>query len=282
MAGFTSYDQIVNALTVSGYGRRNTFQQTLPSTTVANIPHSMWAATGIPTAGGNTSAGKANGRVLTKATAGAHPFSNAPASRTQHLTGMGAFTLTSTTGTLLLADRIADCNIAANEATGSFTGTGLVATSRLAATTSPGDGCQIWLEVTTALGAGATSFTFTYTNQLGTGSKTTPSISLVASAIVGRSATAGLWVPLASGDTGVRSIESLTLTGGTTGNLNVCLVRPLLYLPLPSAGIISDRDCVMEMPGLDRLYDDSCLFLIVTTTSAATASVAGEVRTCSN
>lgn len=278
MAGFATVDSIVSAWTVSAKGQKLFFSKISAAVTIANNPKSLWTATGMPIAGTYGSVGKANGRVLTDASVGGIPFDNPGGSLTTHLiSAEGTVITAAATGSLILVDRIADCLLAHAEATGSITG--LDATSRLAAA----GGCQIWCEVQTNFSAGANGITFTYTNSAGTGSKTTPTMTTTASALVGNSVRTGqLWVPLASGDTGVRSIQSVTLASGTaTGQYAACLVRPLATIPLGVVGVTTARDFVVELPNMERIYDDSCLSLIWIPTGAQTPAIFGEVRICS-
>ena len=276
MAGFATVDSLISALSQSSKGQRLLYNKTMASVSVANVPHTLWTATGLPAAGTYGSVGKANGRTLTDVTTGGWPFTNASVSETMHLVRAGAAPITaSATGSLVLVDRISDVLLAHAEATGSITG--LSATSRLAS----GEGAMIWCEVQSALSAGSNTWALSYTNQAGTNSRST-SIVTTASAIVGRSPNAALFQPLQAGDTGVRSIESLTLTGTATGQIALCLVKPLLFLPLPAVSTYVERDCVVELPSLPRIYDDACLHWIYVPTAAVTATFFGEVLIASN
>jgi hypothetical protein len=70
------------------------------------------------------------------------------------------------------------------------------------------------VEVTTVLAGTAGSINLTYVNQAGTGGQTTGANPLANSATVG----SGGWMPLATGDWGVRSITSVAFTGqGASG-----------------------------------------------------------------
>jgi hypothetical protein len=279
--GFSTVDAIVNAITVNGKMQRICFDKLLPSVTVANTPHSFWEAAGNPATGTFGAAGLANGRVTTSSTTGAMPYGNATGAATMHLITSGLTSkVASSTGTFILCDRITDCQTTLLQAAGSFTG--VDATSRLAATTAPGDGGQLWVEVATAVGT-ATTKTLTYTDQLGNTAHTTPNIVSIASAIRGRSINAKLWQSLATGDTGVRSLDTIASNTGTgTGNVCYCIVRPLATIPVPVVSVYSERDFVVEMPNIPKLYDSSCLFFIYIPTAAVTASIFGELRICEN
>lgn len=276
MPGFSTVDAIVSRLSVDLAGQRLLIHKT-GSTMVASTPHSLWAATGLPSAGGYGSVGKANGRVLTSSTTGALSYSNPSAPNTMHLLKSELTLVAGSVGTIIVVDRIADVLLAHAEATGSITG--VDATSRLPS----GAGCQLWLEVQTALSAASNTWTFGYTNQAGTSSRTTGSIVTVASAIVNRSPTAALWQPLQAGDTGIRTLDSITLVSGTaTGQICAALVRPLATIPLPTLGLSTARDHVMELPQLERVRDNSCIQLIYVPNTTTALTVAGELLICDN
>jgi hypothetical protein len=266
-------DDIIAAL-AAGNGKRSFFNKIFPSTTVAGIPHTAWLATGIPGAGTTTATGKANGTACTSATAGALDFVNAAGGTTEYLVGVEAAPLAATgVGTIILYDRLCHVNIAHSEATGAVTGMG--ATTRLAL----GEGGFLFTEVTSALSAASNTFNFTYTNQAGVGSRTTPNVATVASAVVGRSATASLIIPLQAGDGGIRSLDSLTLVSGSaTGNINLVIGRLLAALPLTTAGVCIGRDTVMELMQLPKLYDASCLSFLFIPNAAGTPTFVGSTQ----
>jgi hypothetical protein len=147
------------------------------------------------------------------------------------------------------------------QATGSFSPV-IDATSRL----GTGDGAMIMVEVGTGLSAGSNVFTLTYTNQAGTGSRTTPQVSTVASAIADRVPYAnGTWfVPFQDGDFGARSIEGWTLVSGTaTGTLCISLIRPMAMMGVVSRALNYERDFMVQLPWLPELYDDACLAFVM-------------------
>lgn len=256
---------------VANVGQDLQFHKLIPTVGVANVPHSLWAGGGIPAAGTYGSTGKANGRVLTDASTGAHAYTNAPSGQ-MYLVRAGMNPLASTCqGSIYLVDRIADCALAHAEATGSITG--LTATSRLPAAATNAEACQIFVYVTSALSGASNTITYTYTNQAGTGSRVTQNVVTVASAVANRSCNLNMFVGLQAGDTGVRSIESVTLSSGSaTGTLCVCLVRILARIPIPVAGGHVERDLIAELPGPKALYDDTCFDWILAPTDAAVAN----------
>jgi hypothetical protein len=121
---------------------------------------------------------------------------------------------------------------------------------------------QIWIECVTAF-TGSLSVAVTYTNQSGTAAKTTGTI--VAGALtLGRM----LQLPLASGDTGVQKIESVTGTVATVGTFNVLVLRPLWSgrCRVANDGDVHD----LAKTGMPVVYLDSALFMAVNADSTAT------------
>lgn len=276
--GFTGFDQVINAWTVTLTGQKLLFSKISATASVANIPMDHWKATGMPAAGAYGTVGKANGRVTTSSTTGSMPFTNAPGGTTCNLIAEEATVITtSATGSLILVDFIADVLLDYSETTGTIVG--VDATSRLPS----GAGAQLWLPVVTGFSAVANTWTFGYTNQAGVSSRTTPTITGVASRAADKSATAGLWTALQAGDTGIRTLDTIThATGAGTGQFAAKLVRPLGTVPIGTIGLCVSRDFVVELPNMERIYDNSCLGFLWLPTGAQTPSFFGEVRVASN
>jgi hypothetical protein len=135
-----------------------------------------------------------------------------------------------------------------------------------------GAGVQAFLLTSTAGSAGTTTFQNTYTNSAGTGSRTTPS----SPALPTNNATApifgipysgtgsgkfGPFMPLQTGDAGIRNITNIILasSGVTAGVYNLCLCKPLLTLPITTLGVASERDLVNQLPSMPIVYDGANL-----------------------
>jgi hypothetical protein len=260
MAGFATvrdaYAKADNSRLLAIHGIMKGYTWTTPGAT----PVTLWPFAGFPGAGSNATVGLANGRVCTAATAGAMQWWNVAAGETAWLVGANYMTSASSL-TMVLFDRVADFNMVV-EASGAVTGCD--ATSRLEASGNGLDsGCMIYTEVTSTLPALTRTKTFTYTNQDGA-SKTTQQVVTVSSGAAQHQAFSnnGFFVPLAQGDYGVRSIESVAdIAGtGTGGALNVCLVRPLMWF----AGTVQagmEKDLITMLPFPRKLFDDSCLMM---------------------
>lgn len=133
--------------------------------------------------------------------------------------------------------------------------------------TSNGAGVGIALLTTTANTNAAviTNTTASYTDQDGNAGNTA-----TFAAAVGWQAPAtpviGTWMPftLAAGDTGVRSVQSVTLgTSYGGGALSLVQYRPLAIVPNPVANVGSSMmaEDLQQNPGV-RIYNDSCVWTI--------------------
>jgi len=284
--GFSTLDTVISSA-VAGKMQRLGFSKLAATAGVALTPRTTWKDTGTPAAGADPTLGVGNGASPTNRTGGGWPYNGSATGTQNALIGIGAASGTaSSTGTLILCDRQAHIQLSVAQATSALTG--MDGTGRMAATTAPGDGGMLWAECTAAMSAAQNTFTFTYTNMLGTGSEVTPNVLNGSSTAVGNMAfqTTGvvtyLWTILATGDTGVRSVQTVTLVtnNSATGQYDLCIVRPLAYLPIAAVSQYLERDLVIEIPGTQKLYDSSCLFMIYLPAAANTPTIYGEARVC--
>ena len=134
-----------------------------------------------------------------------------------------------------------------------------------------GAGVQAMVVMTNPQVTGGQTFTLNYTNQAGTpgrtsGTVTTNSGTAIGSLVGSARATAGClgpFVPLQSGDTGIRSVESMTfLTGSDVGLVSVVLVQPIASLMLRDNTAPVEVDFLKDRPGLPRVYDGAYLNMI--------------------
>lgn len=124
--------------------------------------------------------------------------------------------------------------------------------------------------VFTSAHTGNVTATISYTSSTGVSGRTasaTMSNSGAVSALGtgGQSAvasTAGPFFPLQSGDVGVRSIESITLSGPAGGLASLVLVRPLASLQMFEANTPMEVDYFIEKTSCPVIQDGACLNLI--------------------
>lgn len=203
----------------------------------------------------------------------------------KHLLNMNAWgtAATSVPGTLMLVDMQGYYpGITNNSATAQT----LVGTPTLRY--ANGAGVRAFMVQTAASGATAQNFAMSYTNQAGTAGRTLPvTVACTASAIVGHvnhSGTAannyGPFLPLASGDTGIQSIQTVTMSAANTGTFALVLARPLATITLSVAGLMTEKDLLNQIPSLPEIKDGACLTWLwgAGAATAASTTFAGGVE----
>jgi hypothetical protein len=162
--------------------------------------------------------------------------------------------------TLAVVDRLVETG-GLNGTSGSLQTVNSVA---LPARAGAGVGVEMWMEAYSDLGSSTPTVTVAYTNAAGGGSSS-PAVSVPATLKAGQM----FPIPLASGDTGVQSVQSLTLSGttGTAGNFGITLVKHLAEIPQVS-NIGSAFDAFTL--GLPEVWDSACLNLIMMPNTATT------------
>jgi len=156
-------------------------------------------------------------------------------------------------------------------------GTTAITTAALTRHTS-GEGVMAGIVIYSTLGTTATTITISYTNSSGVGSRTSTATSFGATGF--REIGILIPIPLQAGDTGVRSIESVTVAGttGTAGNFGVCLFKPLAMISLESATGAMPLDAVSTgciIGSLCEIHPDACLTfsLFCASTTSMTAAI---------
>ncbi len=143
-----------------------------------------------------------------------------------------------------------------------------------------GAGCRLFWVQTAAAGATAQNIAMSYSNTVPTSGRALPvTVAMTASAIsthISHSGTAannyGPFLPLASGDTGVSTVATVTFSAANTGTGALCLARPLLTLPLTTVSVAAERDLLNQLPSLPRVMDGACLTWLYFAGAATAAS----------
>jgi hypothetical protein len=141
-----------------------------------------------------------------------------------------------------------------------------------------GEGVMAGIVIYTTVGTTATTITISYTNSAGVSGRTSTATSFGGTGF--REAAILIPIPLQAGDTGVESIESVTVTAttGTAGNFGVCMYKPLAMISLESATGAMPLDAVSTgciIGSLAEIDPDACLTISVF--SATTTSVTGAI-----
>ena len=137
---------------------------------------------------------------------------------------------------------------------------------------SDGKGVQL-MPVVVAGHSGGQPFTVNYTNQDGVAGRVTAPVTMGTQIVNGTilhsqgSGTAyvnnGPFLPLQTGDTGVRSVESVTIGGiGDVGLFALVLVKPLASFSLFGANSATEVDYMTDTASIPEIQDDAYLNLI--------------------
>lgn len=154
-----------------------------------------------------------------------------------------------------------------------------------------GAGLQI-MPVVVAGHTGLQPFTVSYTNQDGVAGRVTTSVTMtntqtvngtiLHSAQTGASfVNNGPFLPLQNGDTGVRSIESVTIGGvGDVGLFALVLVKPLASIGLYEITAASETDYLVDTSTLPVIADDAYLnFIALPSSTLSGAPIIGIIET---
>jgi hypothetical protein len=200
-----------------------------------------------------------------------------PAVSTGRLTMLGARVNTSTYGaaSMMVVDLL---NVSGGlNATLTTPQTTNLPTAALTRYTS-GEGVMAGIVVYNIIGTTGTTVTISYTNSAGTSGRTSTPTTFGAGFY--RETGVLLPIPLQAGDTGVRSIESVTLaaTTGSAGNFGVCMFKPLAMISLESATGAMPLDSVSTgciIGSLAEIHPDACL--TVSAVTVVNFSITGAV-----
>jgi hypothetical protein len=178
----------------------------------------------------------------------------------------------SASGTLILYDRLLHI--------GGLSGTVITAQTVGGTLTrnTLGAGNQIWVEIYTQIGTTATTITANYTDQDGNTAQTTTATAIGGTGL--REAQRIIPLPLASGDSGVRAVASVTVlaTTGTAGSFGVSIVRPIAVIPLGLLGAGAVRDFIAGLPSIPEIATDACLSLAWLANSTGAPQVYGSLH----
>lgn len=257
---------------VAGFNVPQGFLKTTGTMEAAGVMHSTWYVAGMPGAATAPAPGL-NGETVTNATAGVIPFANA-ASGNKHLARVEV--CANVIGTLVVADRLwQNSGLVVTTTTAQAIAAPVALPARDINGSTNGEGILFGIEVRTATtNAGAiTNTTCVYTDSNGN----TPNTATIPS--FPATAAAGTFVPfqLAAGDTGMRSVSSVTLgTSYAAGAIHLVAYRPLAYLPVSAAGVGNAADAIAL--ALPRLYDGTALQLFWIPSATTTTTISGLVK----
>lgn len=271
MAAITDLSDLINRSTGGGSGTpQNVFFYKAPriagvaaTAPIAGRMASLWRYDGNPSGGATPTTVVAP----TNATQGALPFTSAGGSRESWMTQ--AFAMSNAFGTFILYDRLLQIGGLSGTVTTAQTVGGTLTRN------TTGGGNFVFLEIDTLVGTTAANVTMTYTDQSGNTGNVSTATQVGGTGF--REATRAIMIPLAAGDTGVRGVDSITLSVSTTtaGNIGVVIGRPLAYVTVGQTGAAGWRDFVTGLPSIPRIEANSCLSLLFVSGSTTVPEVFG-------
>ena len=149
-----------------------------------------------------------------------------------------------------------------------------------------GKGVQV-MAIQTNAGTGGQQFFFTYTNSDGVSGRVSQTVTMNTSTVVGNvigsnRATVNAsnpFIGLQDGDSGVRSIESVTMLGIDTGLFSLVLVKPLVQTCFREITVPYEKDFLIPTSDLIRIYDDAFLgFLALPQGTLAATVLRGDLK----
>jgi hypothetical protein len=174
---------------------------------------------------------------------------------------------TSAPAVFMLVDVLAVYAVSSITTTGAQSFTGQASWPRYA----DGKGVRAYLVPSIVMGAGTPTVQLSYTNPASTAGRLTPSAPSLpvinTTSPVGAVPYAGTGVgkvgpflPLASGDTGILSVQSINFSATmVTGCMNLVICKPLAQIPITTVGVAGERDFLNMLPSWPRIYDGACL-----------------------
>ena len=271
MSGFQSQDDMVNEISTNGKFYRTDWQKSTFATTAhtAGLWYSLMRGGGNPAA--DTILGTGTNLAFQALSDAVATASGIPHGGNvgdyKVLLNAAAQTAAATTApcVLMLVDLLGFYPITTVTTTGAQTLNNTVTLPRY----TDGAGVQAFLTPSTVMGAATPNITLNYTNSAGTAGKATPAtlpIGNTAAAVTSivHSGTGtgkyGPFIPLAAGDAGIRSVQSINLSASyVSGVLNLVLCKPIMTLPITTLGVTAERDLVNQFASMPRIYDGACL-----------------------
>lgn len=277
--GFNGMDDFVNEVTTNAKTWRQPFNKLTGVVATAGRAYDLTLATGNPVQ--NLYAGTNLTFTATSDTDGKGIWHGGNVSPdTKHITNIGVMSTVATAvpSFIEFVDVLGYYPLTTTTVTTAQTLVNTVTIPRY----TDGAGVRAYIVAVGTMGAGTPNISISYTNQAGVAGRTMPvTVSAVTTAaqshIVHSDPSAGKYfpyLPLQAGDTGIRSIQTVTLSATmTSGSLAIVLCKPLASIPLTTAGIMAERNLMTQLPSLPRVYDGANInMLLVTASATATAT----------
>lgn len=264
MAAITDLDDLIQILATTGttetlmWSKNFSFSGNAASTgylVQPNVGFSMWLFGGAPSRGETPTTAST---LCDNTTAGGLKQSTTTPGKEKFLIQHGLYSTQSTgTGSWLLYDRLVhaggfDANITTLQTVNT------PPLNRYSGSSSVGN--VIMVEVYSLIGANARTLDIKYTNQDGVSGRT--SLTRIGATGTLRQGGQTNICTLQSGDTGVRSIETIQLlVGGTnlSGNFGISIIHPISTCQILPSMTGSIKDFATGLPGIPKIEPNACL-----------------------
>lgn len=149
-----------------------------------------------------------------------------------------------------------------------------------------GAGVQL-IAVTTGARTGGQTFTVKYTNQNGVTGRvsnfviqnTAPTLGSITTSQTNNTLAANPFIPLQDNDTGVRSVESVTMQNVDTGIFSIILVKPLAQTCFREITVPYEKDFLIPTTDLVKIEDNAFLnFLVLPLGTLAATVLRGDLK----
>lgn len=227
---------------------------------------SLWTQPGAP---GPAAAYFTTAAVPTAATIGALPLVDPSGGASAYLSRFTG--LVEQAGAIVLFDLLSAQGGISATAAGAQTSN--LPTAALTRGDTTGAGVEGWLVISTTFTAGARTITVSYTNQAGTSGRS----GTVDIPATGADAHCMFPVGLQSGDTGIRSIQSATISSTLAAGVYGFHLLRRLATSLSPAGWDGDQQDVWQL-GLTPIEAGTCFFPVALLASTSACLVEGEMQ----
>ena len=255
---------------IAGFKPANFFMKAASPTLASGRPWTPLLTAGIPGAATAPTPGVAG--AAQTSLAGSIPFTNPAGGQSTYLARF-APTISANAGAVALWDLLwINSGLSITLATAQTVNSAAWPARDINGSTN-GDGVYIALLIVGATGAGTPTISMSYTNSAGTSGRTGTNIFAT-----GAVSPIGALYPLGlqAGDTGVRSIQSLTFTSPwASGTFALIAYREIARVNVVSPTVSSTIDAVSG--GLPKLYDNSVLFPLLVPGTTTAMQMAGSV-----
>jgi hypothetical protein len=283
MSGFSTMKDLVDAEVTNGCVKYSTWRKTPTQITTIGVWFDLSMSPGNPVPQ-YYAASPGISVAMAQSTDGGIFHGGSVSPKTKHLRNVTALTVTATPlpMPMILLDYLLYYPFVDEGSTDQQ----LLTTSVTLPRSTSGAGVQI-MAVSVAGRTGGQSFFVGYTNQDGTAGRISQTVVQNSVSVNGTIVTsdravlgaAGPFIPLQAGDTGVRSIESVTMLGADVGLFTLVLVKPLAQMSIVGIDAPVEVDYFKDFAQCPVVGDNAYLnFICCPAGSLASVPIHGDIK----